>query len=112
MGLNGSSKCTWALVGKDKTAAPSLKFTQADYSNFLFGWIEYAVDAELVAGGFMPAADASPFHLGNYVATDGPFMNPARSTSGDASPVSWAVATAVYDETDKTQQGNLNGSFG
>jgi hypothetical protein len=33
------------LIGKDATAAPSFKFTVADFRDFLFGWIEYANDA-------------------------------------------------------------------
>jgi hypothetical protein len=99
------------LVGS-ATLAPSFKFTQADYSNFLFGWIEWAAEAELTGGAFMPTTDVAPFHLGAYATNDGPFLNPVRSTSGDNSPVTWSPATSTFDESDKVKQGNLNGSIG
>jgi hypothetical protein len=110
-GLKGYSKCTWALVGT-ATTAPSFKFTQADYSNFLFGWIEWAVDSELSGGAFMPVADVAPFHLGAYAAADGPFLNPARGVTGDAASATWSAATTVFDSVDKTKQGYINGSVG
>lgn len=91
LGLTGKSKCTWALIGTS-AAAPSLKFTVADYRDFLFGWIEYATDAQLGSNAFMPATDAAPFHLGAYTASNGPFLNPVLLTAGDSgATVGWPV---------------------
>jgi hypothetical protein len=112
LGLKGYSKCTWALVAKDATVAPSFKFTQADYSNFLFGWIEWAVDSELTGGSFMPTTSVAPFQLGAYAVADGPFLNPATGVSGDSGTATWPAATTVFDKSERGKQGNINGSIG
>jgi hypothetical protein len=99
------------LYSKDATAAPSFKITEAAFSNFILGWIEWAVDSELTGGSFMPAASVTPFFLGAYATASGPFLNPAKVVSGDVGS-SWVPATTVFDDSDRVKQGNMNGSIG
>jgi hypothetical protein len=65
-GFSGKSKCTWVLTTDAKNIGPTIKFTSADYGDFLFGFIEFSSVSVFNTGGSLPEADDAVFHLGTY----------------------------------------------
>ena len=64
-GLNGSTKCTYMLIGKSAFGAPSFEITKATYQNFQLQWIEF--DTSLMTGkAVLPETSTTPYWLGAY----------------------------------------------
>jgi len=55
--------------------APGMALTAAGYTGFQLFFTEFASDA-LSTTGVMFATDTTPFFMGAYATTDGPFLNP------------------------------------
>jgi hypothetical protein len=78
-GLTGHTKCTYLLIGKSAFGAPSFEITKATYQNFQLQWIEF--DTSLMTGGAVLAdTSTTPYWLGAYPSSQGPFINPLSRT--------------------------------
>jgi hypothetical protein len=109
-GLTGRSKCSWLILTDDGKAAPSFRLVKADYSNFLLQWTEWIDPTGLGTNGRLPATQGANYWLGNYAATDGVFLNPAKS--GLPTDAIWLNSDTVWAYNERNPMNKLPGSIG
>lgn len=68
--FSGHSKCTYQFAVAGGKGAPTLKFTHADYRDFVVHWMEWSgVAGDTTPNMLMLGTDASLFKMGVYTGT-------------------------------------------
>ena len=108
--MNGRSKCTWQFISEDNTVAPTIKLTDAPFTNFLFYWVEWIQPAGLGSGGILPATSAANYFLGDYAVADGVFINPVTFVTD--SGTNWVQSAITFSYSDLDPSRRIPGSIG
>lgn len=96
-GLNGKTKCTWLFQTATGDEGPTIKLTSASFVKFLFYWAEWINVAGIGANGVISGDIKANYHIGNYLSSEGVFLNPAKTVTDAGngwilSSLSWAIA--------------------
>ena len=107
-GFTGKTKCTWQVISKLGTMAPSIYLTWADYTNFYFQWVEWLDRNTFTKDSLLPEYDRLDYHLGNYQGNQ-LYFNPAQSGVVD---YFWKNSDHQWSVTDRDPAKHISGSIG
>jgi hypothetical protein len=93
--ITGMDKCTYILVSP-AGKAPGFKLTTVGWRDWQLFWIE-ASDDSVATGGFMTTITATPFFMGPFTSTLGPFLNPQKRAAVTGWPTNADSYTDYYD---------------
>lgn len=98
--FSGHSKCTYQFYVAEGKGAPTLKFSKADYRNFIVHWMEWSgVTGDMPAGMLFPTAaagDVSLVKMGQYGGTPADDLMGQIATTKFFNPFTTISNSAVW----------------